>query len=210
MRFYAATGASLLLAGQALAAPLQARDDVKTSAQIVAEIAPLSASCANTDECRTAEQAGPLLAQAMNQYGLSSAGQIAAVLALTAYESLEYQNKINLSKNPGQGTSNMQQFPSNLKYAQSIEELKGHVAGVTEATATDDKKNEILHLVIDDKYNFGSGPWYLTTQCKPDVVEGLKSASDESFLAYMACVGIQDVNPKRLGYWTAAKKAFNL
>ncbi|KAI2616483.1 hypothetical protein GGR54DRAFT_227012 [Hypoxylon sp. NC1633] len=213
MKFQVATAAGLLLAGQALAAPvttpLRARDG-KTAAEIVAEIAPNSKNCAPNTECYSADQAGPLLVDAMSKYKLVYAGQIAAVLALTAFESVDYQYKHNVSPGrPGQGTSNMQMFNFNLQYAQSIPELADKVAGVDANSADDAKKNEVLALVNADQYNFGSGPWFLTTQCGAGIVDGLKTGSDAGFQAYMGCVGVT-VDSERQAYWTRAKQAFGL
>ncbi|KAI4869979.1 hypothetical protein F4820DRAFT_443461 [Hypoxylon rubiginosum] len=210
MKYQVATAAGLLMAGQALAAPLRARDG-GSAADIVAQISPNSKTCAETTECRTAEQAGPLLADAMAKYGLDQAGQIAAVLALTAFESVDFQFKHNVSPGrPGQGTSNMQMFNFNLEYAQTFPELKDQVAGVT-ADADDAKKNEVLALVEDDKYNFGSGPWYMTNKCAAakDALSAGKDL-DAGFQAYMTCVGVPSVTEDRLAYWTRAKQAFGL
>ncbi|KAI0889418.1 uncharacterized protein GGS22DRAFT_184995 [Annulohypoxylon maeteangense] len=213
MKFQIATVAGLLMAGQAIAAPapsapLQTRDG-KTAAQIVAEIAPDSKTCASSTECRTADQAGPLLADAMVKYGVYSAGQIAGIIALTAFESVNYKYSHNVSPGrPGQGTSNMQMFNYNLMYAQSISALKGKVSGV-DANAADAKKNEVLALVNTDEYNFGSGPWFFTTQCTKDVQSALAKGDDAGFSAYMGCVGVS-VTDERKAYWTRAKAAFGL
>ncbi|KAI0387419.1 hypothetical protein F5Y04DRAFT_4261 [Hypomontagnella monticulosa] len=208
MKFQLATAAGLLLAGQTLAAPLEARAG-KSAAQIVGEIAPNSKTCDGSAECRTADQAGPLLADAMVKYGIYSPGQIAAILALTAFESVEYRFKHNVSPGrPGQGTSNMQQFNFNLMYAQSIPELKSKVAGV-DANAPDAKKNEVLSLVNADQFNFGSGPWFFTTQCSKAVQDGMKAGTDAAFAQYMGCVGVS-VDSDRKAYWDRAKKAFGI
>ncbi|KAI1776788.1 hypothetical protein F4818DRAFT_440186 [Hypoxylon cercidicola] len=211
MRFQVATtAAGLLLAGQSLAAPVRARDG-GSAADIVAQIAPNSKTCSETTECRTSDQAGPLLADAMARYGLDAAGQIAAVIALTAFESVDYKYKHNVSPGrPGQGTSNMQMFGYNLEYAQSIPELKDQVAGVAADAADDAKKNEVLALVEDDKYNFGSGPWFMATKCA-DAKDALAPGKDldAGFQAYMACVGVT-VTDDRMQYWTRAKQAFGL
>ncbi|OTB02519.1 hypothetical protein M426DRAFT_62181 [Hypoxylon sp. CI-4A] len=208
MKFQLATITGLLLAGQTLAAPVKARDG-KSAADIVAEIAPNSKTCDNTDECHTSDQAGPLLADAMAKYEVYSPGQIAGIIALTAFESVDYKYKHNVSPGrPGQGTSNMQMFNYNLLYAQSIPKLQDKVAGVDE-NAADDKKNEILALVNTDEYNFGSGPWFLTTQCSTDVQEALKAGDDAGFQAYMGCVGVT-LDEQRTAYWTRAKAAFGL
>ncbi|XXG98618.1 hypothetical protein Hte_004943 [Hypoxylon texense] len=211
MKYQAAAAASLLMAGQALAAPvqIQARDG-GSAADLIAQISPASTSCADTTECRTAEQMGPLFADAMAKYELNQAGQIAAVLALTAFESVDYKYKHNVSPGrPGQGTSNMQMFEFNLEYANAIPELKDQVSGVT-ADADDAKKNEVLALVTDDKYNFGSGPWFMTTKCA-DAKDALSAGKDmdAGFQAYMQCVGVT-LTDDRQAYWTRAKQAFGL
>lgn len=211
MKVQVASAAGLLLAGQALAAPRVVHEirDVKTAAAIIAEVAPSTVDCAAGGECVKSDVIGPLLVQAMQQYGIYNPAQMAGIIALTAFESVEYTFKHNVSPGrPGQGTSNMQMFKFNLKYANSIPELAGQVAGVGE-DAPDDKKNEVLSLVNDNKYNFGSGPWYFSTQCTPDVQEALKKGDDAGFVAYMGCVGVT-VDPKRQGYWDAARKAFGL
>ncbi|KAI1172403.1 hypothetical protein F4777DRAFT_590583 [Nemania sp. FL0916] len=208
MKFSSTLSAGLALAGMAVAAPLEVRDG-KSAAQIIGEIAPNSLTCADASECRTNVQAAPFLIDAMSKYGLKSSGQIAAVLSLTAFESVDYKYKHNISPGrPGQGTSNMQMIDFNVEYAQSIDELKTQV-GAIGSTATDDAKNKVLALVTDDKYNFGSGPWFLTTKCPPDVVSGLTAGTDAAFNAYMSCVGVT-VTPDRMAYWTRAKAAFGL
>ncbi|KAI1467536.1 uncharacterized protein F4812DRAFT_429916 [Daldinia caldariorum] len=211
MKVQVASAAGLLLAGQALAAPRLVHEvrDVKTAASIIAEVAPSTRDCAAGGECVTADVIGPLLVSHMQQYGIYNPAQMAGIIALTAFESVEYTFKHNVSPGrPGQGTSNMQMFNFNLKYAQSIPELKDKVAGITE-DAPDDKKNEVLSLVNDNKYNFGSGPWYFSTQCGADVKEALKAGDDAGFAAYMRCVGVT-IDSGRQGYWDAARKAFGL
>ncbi|KAI1137890.1 hypothetical protein F5Y05DRAFT_65169 [Hypoxylon sp. FL0543] len=208
MKFQIATTAGLLLAGQAVAAPLKARDGISAAA-IVAQISPNSKTCDGSAECRTADQVGPLLADAMVKYGVYSPGQIAGIIALTAYESVDYKYKHNVSPGrPGQGTSNMQQFPFNLEYAKSIPELADKVNGVDQ-NVPDDKKNEVLALVTPDEYNFGSGPWYFTKHCSTDVQNALKAGTDAGFQAYMGCVGVV-AGEDRLAYWDRAKTAFGL
>lgn len=210
MKYQAATAAGLLLAGQALAVPLKARDE-PSAASIVLQIAPDSKTCADTTECRTADAAGPLLADACAKYGLDSAGQIAAVLALTALESVQYKYKHNVSPGrPGQGTSNMQMYSFNLEYAMSIPELKDQASQYSADETSPDKQNALLALVQDDKYNFGSGPWFLSTKC-PDAKDALSAGKDldAGFQTYMTCVGVT-IDSERQAFWDRAKAAFNL
>ncbi|KAK6855148.1 hypothetical protein PG990_008558 [Apiospora arundinis] len=200
--------ASLLLAGLAAASPIERRAVVQAVDQII-EISPKSQTCDGSKDCRTAEQAAPLLIQAFQDYKIYSAGQIAGVLALMAFESVDFKYKHNMSPGrPGQGTANMQMYPNNIKYAAAIPELKSKASAYTE-NSPDDKKNELLALVTDDKYNFGSGPWYLTTQCDKGVQTALAAGDDAGFAAYMKCVGVT-VTEDRNAYWQRAKKAFSL
>lgn len=210
MKFLLAT--TLLLAGSSTAAPLRKRGGDTSAAQIILQIAPGSASCTDTKECRTAEQAAPFLIDAMVKYGVTTPSEIAAVLALMAFESVDLKYKRNVSPGrPGQGTANMQMWNFNLEYAKSIPELQSKVAALGTVTEGDtDKLNQLLDLVIDDQYNFGSAPWFLTTKCSSDVRTKLQSSAyDAGYAAYMACVGVQ-VDESRTAYWTRAKQAFGL
>jgi hypothetical protein len=170
---------------------------------------PGSASCAgatdpHADDCRTAEQAAPYLITALQNYSLYSPGQIAAVLSLIGYESVDMRYKHNISPGrPGQGTSAMLMPDNVAKYVASIPALKDGLA----AAGTDVSK--ILELVTDDKYNFGAAPWWLTQVCSKDVVDGLVAGTDAAFQAYMSCVGVTATDD-RLAYWHRAQKAFAL
>ncbi|KAK7992529.1 hypothetical protein PG996_012438 [Apiospora saccharicola] len=205
MQFTYAT--SLLLAGLAMASPIERR--ATPAADMVKQIAPKSEKCNSSAECRTNEQVAPILIQTFQDYKIYSAGQIAGVLALMAFESGDFKYKHNVSPGrPGQGTANMQMYPSNIKYAASIPDLKSKASSFTE-NSPDAQKNELLAMLTDDKYNFGSAPWYLTTQCDKGVQTALATGSDDGFAQYMKCVGVS-VTGDRDAYWQRAKKAFNL
>ncbi|KAI0429394.1 hypothetical protein F5Y09DRAFT_310428 [Xylaria sp. FL1042] len=211
MRFSTAISASVALATFVSAYPqgLVSRAP-KTAAQLIGEVSPNSKTACPKDnaDCRTNEDAAGPFIKAMKDYELVSAGQIAAVLALTAFESGDYRYKHNVYPGrPGQGTSNMQMIDYNVQYANSFPELKDKVAAIG-TLDSDDKKNQLLALVTDDAYNFGSGPWFLTTQCK-DVVPQLAAGTDEAFTAYMQCIGVSATSD-RMAYWTRAKTAFGL
>lgn len=211
--------ASFLLAGLAVAAPARKPCKKSTDAQaqpssgfytadIILKVAPTSSSCSDTATCRTAAQVAPLMNDAAAQYKLTK-GQAAGVLALEAFESVDFKYKQNISPGrPGQGTANMQMYNYNLKYAQSIGDLQQQAAAFS-ASSSDAQKNELLALVTDDKYNFGSGPWFLTTQCGADVQSALSSGTDAGFQSYMQCVGVS-ADGDRLTKWQAAKTALGL
>ncbi|KAI0506855.1 hypothetical protein F5B22DRAFT_622292 [Xylaria bambusicola] len=215
MKYSTAISAGLALVGFASAAPtsVEARA-VKSAAQIIGEIAPNSLTCADTSatsECRTNVQAAPLFIHAFKEYRLFDYGQMAAVLALTSLESVDFQYKHNVKPGrPGQGTSNMQMITFNQEYAASIDALKDPLAAIGTAD-TPEKQNAVLALVKDDKYNFASGPWFLTKHC-PASVDALKARGtqlDDAFKGYMDCVGVT-IDAARQEKWTLAKKAFGL
>ena len=194
-----------------MASPIERRDGGApvTAVDQILQIAPKSKTCDGSADCRTAEQAAPFLIQAFQDHKVYNAAQIAGILSLMAFESVEFKYKHNVSPGrPGQGTANMQMYPNNIKYAAAIPDLKSKAAAFTE-NSPDDQKNELLALVTDDKYNFGSGAWYFATQCDKSVQDSLASASDDGFAAYMKCVGVT-VTDERKAYWQRAKKAFNL
>lgn len=181
-------------------------------ASIIKQIAPESASCAaGNDECRTAEQAAPHIFRALAKYGINNTNQQAAVISLMAYESVNFAYKTNQSPGrPGQGTANMQMAAYNLKYAKSIPATRGAVANVDSVDGQSDAElNRIRGLVTVDKYNFGSGPWFLKTQCGAQVLQQLANDVDQGFQAYMSCVGVE-ASSDRLAYLTRAKKAFGI
>ncbi|KAH6648380.1 hypothetical protein BKA67DRAFT_538420 [Truncatella angustata] len=210
---YSQIATPLLLAGSALAAPLSSVQKVEiraeSAASMISAIAPDASKCTDTaSECRTAEQAAPWLITALSTYGIITYGEIAGLLALMAYESGDFQYKHNVSPGrPGQGTVNMQTFDYNLEYAGTFAELDAQVAALGTIT-TDAQKNQLLALVTDDKYNFGSAGWYYTTKCA-SVRPELQKGTDAGFAAYMACVGVT-VTDERNAYWTRAKQTFGL
>lgn len=179
---------------------------------IIQKIAPGSASCdAAATECRTATQAAPFIVQGMADYKMFSVNEIAAVLSLMAFESVDFKYKHNVYPGrPGQGTANMQMAKYNLMYAKSLDDVKDKVSDVNSVDGlSDDRLNEILALVTPDEHNFGSGPWFLATQCGQDVRDALKRDIDSGFDSYMGCVGVT-VTDERRAYLTRAKAAFGL
>jgi hypothetical protein len=178
---------------------------------------PTSNTCSGAqfpNECRTADQAAPFLISAMEQYDVKTAGEIAGILALVGFESVDMKFKHNVVPGrPGQGTVNMQEITYNLLYAKSISALSSQLAAITTVSTADslspDQANQVLALVQPDQYNFGSGPWFLTTQCSADVKTQLQMGTDAGFQAYMGCVGVT-LTSDRTAYWTRAKTAFGL
>lgn len=88
----------------------------------------------------------------------------------------------------------------NVQYANSIAELAAK--SPTEST--------VLDLVTDDKYNFGTGPWFYSTQCE-SAKSAMSQGADAWFQAYMSCVGVSTAEqPERMTYFNKAKAQFSL
>ncbi|KAL6231741.1 hypothetical protein BDW75DRAFT_35808 [Aspergillus navahoensis] len=179
-----------------------------TPAQILT-IAPKSQSCANaTDfvsECATATQAAPALSAAFKKYGLTNKAEQAAVLGIIAFESGEFRYNKNHFPSPGvegKGTRNMQSVDFNKKYAASIPEIADRLEEVQ------DQPGAVLDLLLEDPVrDFGSGAWFLTTQCEESVREGLRNDGEQGWEAFIVdCVGT-DASDERKGYWTSAVEA---
>ncbi|KAK1999175.1 hypothetical protein LX36DRAFT_492267 [Colletotrichum falcatum] len=209
-----------LLASLALASPiLTARQNNATA--IIMAVAPKSVSCYGVtdfpDECATADRAAKYLPAALQKYGIYRPGEIAGVLSLMAFETGDFRynrNHFPAPGRPGQGTRNLQMPKYNLMYALSIPELKDKAAeiaaGATDgASLSDDQKNAILDLLLPDDYSWGSGPWFLATQCDQDVRDGLAAGTVKGFTLYMECIGTSGTQD-RVEYWARAKAAFNL
>ncbi|EAU32363.1 conserved hypothetical protein [Aspergillus terreus NIH2624] len=182
---------------------------VNISAQQIEAIAPSSKSCANVqvpDECATAQQAAPNIAKAFQTYKITSPAEQAAVIGLIAFESVEFRYNKNKSPGvPGQGTRNMQSPAFNKKYAESIPALAEKLAPVA------DKPAEVLNLLLaDERYDFASGAWFLTTQCTDAVRKQLQSGSEAGWRQYITdCVGTE-ANEDRKAYWQRAVQALGV
>lgn len=88
----------------------------------------------------------------------------------------------------------------NVQYASSISALASK--GLT--------TSNVLDTVTEDVYNFGTGPWFYSTQCSAAKSQ-TSGTADAWFEAYMSCVGTStSAEPERLTYWNSAKSAFGL
>lgn len=98
------------------------------------------------------------------------------------------------------------QSPSfNKKYASSIPALKDKVAEVSNSPA------DLLDLLRENEtYDFGSGAWFLTTQCSKDVRSALQKGDETGWQKYISdCVGTS-VTDERKEYWERAVKALGV
>lgn len=99
----------------------------------------------------------------------------------------------------------MQMPPYNLKYAESISELSDKLGPVR-----DDPAKVLDLLLSDEKYDFGSGAWFLTSHCSSDVRDALKSGSEAGWKRYISdCVGTTATDDRK-AYWTRAAQALGV
>ncbi|KAF3768711.1 hypothetical protein M406DRAFT_223362, partial [Cryphonectria parasitica EP155] len=151
-----------------------------SAASVIEAIMPSSVSCSGRgDECTTAAVAGPLLADAMTTYSITSGVEQAGILALIAYESdeLQYKKNTNQDANLGRGTANEQGAEYNIDYANTFSEL----------ASQNPTASTVLDLVTADEYNFGTGAWYYSSQDACATARSMsKDDADAWFDEYMA------------------------
>ncbi|CDM37528.1 hypothetical protein DTO013E5_7675 [Penicillium roqueforti] len=178
-----------------------------TESQLVT-IAPSSKSCTDAPaagECATAKQAAKFTSQSFDTYKVTSKAEQAAVISLMAFESGDFKyNKNHFPGVAGQGTRNMQSPSFNKKYAASLPALKDKLATVNGPA-------ELLDLLRNDgATDFGSGAWFLTTQCSKEVRAALADGSETGWQRFISdCVGTS-VTDERKEYWERAVKAIGV
>ena len=147
----------LSLLGVTTASPIPqanpAAPGAKVTPQIVVGAAPGSAGCDGSPACKTAAQAAPLIQAAFDKFGFNTPGEQAAILALMAFETVDFKFDVNVSPGrPGQGSAyhpppshpasdrrsraylftarNMMTFPFIAKYALETPDVAGKVATI--------------------------------------------------------------------------------
>ncbi|KAJ5240720.1 uncharacterized protein N7469_002311 [Penicillium citrinum] len=187
---------------------LAIEDIYLTEAHLI-QIAPQSKSCGDAPakgECATAKTASNSTSQSFNTYKVTHKAEQAAILSLMAFESNDFKyNKNHFPGIPGQGTRNMQSTAFNKKYAKSISELEGKVSSVESSPA------DLLDLLRENEtYDFGSGAWFLTTQCSADVRSTLQDGSEAGWKRYITDCVEATVTDERKKYWERAVKALGV
>lgn len=70
---------------------------------------------------------------------------------------------------------------------------------------------DLLNLLHKNKiYNFGSGIWFLTTQCSADMRSTLQDGSEAGWERYITDYIKTTVTDKRKKYWEQAVKALGI
>lgn len=180
----------------------------RTSGSLLA-VVPAANTCDGAPapaECRTADEAAPFINQSFRTYGITTPGEAAAVIGIMAFESGDFKYNVNhFSGVPGQGTRNMQSPEFNLKYAQSLSGLQDELA-----SAGSDPKGILALLTANGEYDFGSGAWFLTSQCSDSVRAGLKTGSLSGWQSYISDCIHTTPTPDRQAYWERAAKAMGV
>lgn len=90
----------------------------------------------------------------------------------------------------------MQSVENNEKYAASLDGIKDKAASLDPAAR--------LKLMTDDNaLDFGSGAWYLTTQCSKEVRTALAKGDEAGWKGYIGCVNTPVTDERKKG-WEAA------
>lgn len=97
----------------------------------------------------------------------------------------------------------MQSPQFNVEYAKWLSTVCKN-CGITPkevATAEAQGPVEVLKLVNNDEWGFGSAAWFLSTQCSTSVKQGLQAGTEAGFDAYLtSCIGTT-VNENRTAIW---------
>lgn len=109
---------------------------------------------------------------------------------------------------------NMQSAAMNLLYASSIPALSSSLHAVTGGTNSAQslsavQRNDVRGLLTaNDTYDFGSGAWFLTTQCPQSVRSALHEVGQAGWEEYITgCIGTTATDG-RIAYWHSAMNAF--
>lgn len=178
-----------------------------TADQLI-QIAPDTASCSGApfpEECADATAAAAALNKSFDTYGIKTAGEKAALIAYTLFESGNYKySKNHFPGRPGQGTRMMAMPPFIAKYATAV--AGADAVATANAAGGDAGLNAVLALVnSDDEKSFGSAAWFYSTQCTEDVKAGVAAESVDGWHNFLtACVGTT-LDETRDTPWVAAK-----
>ncbi|KAK7448863.1 hypothetical protein VKT23_013593 [Stygiomarasmius scandens] len=169
------------------------------------------------DECRNATDALPFINQGFSDYNVTSIGEKAAILSLMVFETGNFsfdRNHFPSPGNPGQGTRSLMVFPEVYQYAvdspcTSSEALALVPNNTNLSTVSNDTKNAVLDLVLEDDLSFASAMWFYTssgqaeTGCTgvPGMVEGLQNRTVEGWENYITKCIFTTVTSERRRVW---------
>ncbi len=185
-----------------LSHPVRIRDVSISAAQVLA-VAPTSGSCEGAPaagQCRTAEQAAPMILNSFRAYGITSPNEMAAILSTIAFESGDFKYDLPTNGEAGKGTRNMQSAAFNLKFAMSI-------PGLGDKSSSVNPSGILEVLTANDAYSFGSAAWFESTQCGPTTRSGLAGGSLAGWQTYITGCLRATPSTERQVYWQRAVHA---
>ena len=106
---------------------------------------------------------------------------------------------------------NMQSAELNLLYASSIPALSSSLHAVTggaKSLSVTQQNNVRGLLNANDTYDFGSGAWFLTTQCTESIRTALQNGGQAGWEKYVVGCINTGATPDRVAYWERAMDAF--
>lgn len=192
--------------------PPSGKPIVLTEKQVLA-VAPSSNTCSGAqfpDECATASDAVANINKAFAKHGITTPGEAASLLSIMAFESGDFKFNINhFPGRPGQGTKAMLMVNFIVTYAQTFGSTDNIAPGLSESnidSQSDDVKNKVRAVVLDNERSFGAAAWFYNTKCSDEVKKGLrKAASTEAWEAYITqCVGTTVTDDRKAGFIKAA------
>lgn len=196
-----------------LSHPVRIRDVSVSAAQVLA-VAPKSGSCDGAPaagQCRTAEQAAPMILNSFRAYGITSPNEMAAILSTIAFESGQFKYDRPIKAEAGKGTRNMQSAAFNMKFAMSIPGLGEKLSPVMSGPEGLSDPDGVLELLnANDAYSFGSAAWFEATQCDPLVRSGLAGGSLAGWQTYITECLHTTLSTERQAYWQRAVKALGI
>ncbi|KAH7101428.1 hypothetical protein BKA62DRAFT_618935 [Auriculariales sp. MPI-PUGE-AT-0066] len=168
------------------------------------------------EECADATKAAPFIGASFDKYGITSAGEKAALISLILFEtgSLKYdRNHFPEPGRPGQGTRNLMMWPGVYQYATTLAETSAEAMSLapSQDAAGDDVKNQVRALVLKDEFSFASAAWYYKTNCgdKQDIVDGLKAGTQAGWEQYITQCVFTTVTGDRQSSWQKALEVLN-
>ncbi|KAJ1643449.1 hypothetical protein J3B02_003145 [Coemansia erecta] len=168
------------------------------------------ASVSTPSECAPNSRAVMAINHAIAKYGVTSTGEIAALIALMAYESADWQYNINhYPGRPGQGTKAMLMYDFIEKYAQQVHQSEATRVLISGGNS-DSAKNSVRELVLNDDDSFGAVFWYLVTQAPAfhNNPAKLRAGNADDFKEYVVNGVNAGWDDKRMSIWNQVNSAF--
>ncbi|KAJ1803404.1 hypothetical protein LPJ56_005896 [Coemansia sp. RSA 2599] len=168
-------------------------------------------SVSTPSECAPNARAVTAINHAISKYGVTSTGEIVALISLMAYESADWQYNVNhYPGRPGQGTKAMLMYDFIEKYAQQVHQTEATRVLIS-GGGSDSAKNSVRELVLNDDDSFGAAFWYLVTQAPGyhNNPAKLRAGNADDFKEYVVSGVNAGWDDKRMSIWSQVNGAFH-